>query len=152
MSCNRLDVIEAVQEFLDDVHMKYRIDENVFSFSMTIDSSLSSVDVKIYCDETRIAIYALSPLNARPQTMDDVMSFITYANYDMVHGCFEMDLSDGEIRFRNICRFDSKVPSKLELLMTFETAINMMKKFGDGLLKMFIGIDDPESAYKACIE
>lgn len=44
--------------------------------------------------------YSVSPLKVPPEKRHVVMEFITRANYGMVLGNFELDLSDGEVRYR----------------------------------------------------
>jgi hypothetical protein len=51
-------------------------------------------------DDQHIVVYAECPLTAPEERRAQVMEFITRANFGLAVGNFELDLDDGEIRFR----------------------------------------------------
>ncbi len=47
-----------------------------------------------------VAFYSLLPLDVPEAHREDVARVLTHANYALQIGCFEIDLSDGEVTFR----------------------------------------------------
>jgi len=48
----------------------------------------------------QLLFYSMSPLNVPEDKRASVMEFLTRANYGLVLGNFEMDLNDGEVRYK----------------------------------------------------
>lgn len=53
-------------------------------------------------DERQLVFYSIHPDNVPIERYPMMMEFITRANYGMITGNFEMDLRDGEIRFKTV--------------------------------------------------
>src|SRR5262249_12668701 len=51
-------------------------------------------------DDQQVIVYAECPLSAPADRRDATMEFVTRANFALAIGNFELDLDDGEIRFR----------------------------------------------------
>lgn len=51
-------------------------------------------------EEQQILYYSICPRRVEPKDRANMAEFITRANYGMVIGNFEMDYSDGEVRFK----------------------------------------------------
>jgi hypothetical protein len=59
-------------------------------------------DVAVVADDStaRLVVYSLLPNPAPPPRRPEVAEFLTRANHRLVLGNFELDLGDGEIRFK----------------------------------------------------
>ena len=98
-------------------------------------------------DEKQMMFYSRSPINATPDSRQALALFFTRANYGMVLGNFELDLDDGEMRYK--VSIDAE---EVELTHTFlknfsYTAVVTMDRYLPGILKVMAGID-PEEAIK----
>ena len=51
-------------------------------------------------DQYRFIFYSVCPINAPEEKRPAMAEFITRANYGMIIGNFEMDFSDGEVRYK----------------------------------------------------
>lgn len=150
MSASIETVIAAVRDHLEDTHINYSLEDDIFSFGIGLDSDMSRVDVKIHCRPNVITVYAIAPLKVRERVRDKVMSFITYANYGLRRGNFEMDLNDGEVRYKNAYFIGAEGPTELEILAAVSTPMLMMNKYGDGLIRVMFCDADPQAACFAC--
>ena len=71
-----------------------------------------------------------------------------------LYGNFEFDLDDGEVVFK----YSSIVPEGADLDYDYFDhivllSLAMLDKYADGLIAMMLGYsDDPEGAYKKCME
>lgn len=143
-------VLSIVRDFLDRMDIRYKTTDYTCKFGMNLNSRLSSVDVEIRCYDGLFIVYATAPLHASPDKRDDVMSFITFANYGLQRGNFEMDQNDGEIRYKDFLSFGEVFPSDHEVSSTISIPMLMMNRYGDGLINVMFNNADPEEACKAC--
>eukprot|EP00339_Tiarina_fusa_P013776 CAMPEP_0117022642 /NCGR_PEP_ID=MMETSP0472-20121206/16991_1 /TAXON_ID=693140 ORGANISM="Tiarina fusus, Strain LIS" /NCGR_SAMPLE_ID=MMETSP0472 /ASSEMBLY_ACC=CAM_ASM_000603 /LENGTH=437 /DNA_ID=CAMNT_0004728553 /DNA_START=124 /DNA_END=1440 /DNA_ORIENTATION=- len=99
-------IVDKAIVFLDNVGIVHRKRNDlpngrtVFSFGTQL--STCNLDNRLDVRETSkvVAFYSISPLRI-PETKRQVaMEFFTRANYDLLHGCFEFDLRDGEFRYK----------------------------------------------------
>lgn len=51
-------------------------------------------------DDDQVAFYSLLPDEVEEEHREAVATLITHANYGLVVGSFEIDLTDGDVRFR----------------------------------------------------
>ena len=75
-------------------------DECVITMGMSIDKTLKGGYQRIVCDDFMCIIYSCIRLKADEQSRASVMEYLTRINFTLSYGSFDMDLDDGEIRFR----------------------------------------------------
>lgn len=56
-------------------------------------------------EEHRAVFLALAPFTVAPDRRADMAMLLTRANFGLPEGCFELDLDDGELRFRTAAHF-----------------------------------------------
>ena len=100
----RPDLAAQIKIYLDGEGLKYSFDsENgIFRFKMSLGDTglIGHVDERIIVKKDAFQVQCISPLNAPENTRVEVAVFITYVNYRMVAGDFEMDFSDGEVMYK----------------------------------------------------
>ncbi|MGQ9533555.1 MAG: YbjN domain-containing protein [Desulfotomaculales bacterium] len=92
---------EAVDEFLKAQHLEcHRPRENVFLVPVRADEG--GWQVLIIVDELRSFIVVLStlPVSAPPDRRADTAVLLNHINWTLAVGNYELDASDGEVRFR----------------------------------------------------
>ena len=93
-------------------------------------------------------------INAKKKNFGNLALFLAYVNDGMRYGNFEFDLDDGEVVFK----YSSIVPEGADLDYDYFDhivllSLAMLDKYADGLIAMMLGYsDDPEGAYKKCME
>ena len=95
--------------------------------------------------EKQLMFYSRSPIIAPEDRRQAMALFFTLANYSMVIGNFELDLSDGEMRYK--VSIDAE---EIELTHTFlknfsYTAVLTMDRYLPGIMKVLAGIDPWEA-------
>jgi len=58
------------------------------------------VAARVLEEDQRLVFYAFVPEDTAEDRRDEMMRFVTRANYGMIVGNFELDLGDGEVRFK----------------------------------------------------
>ncbi len=92
-------------------------------------------------NEKQLMFYCRAPLNATENARMAIAEFFTLANYGMVVGNFELDLSDGEMRYKV-----SVDAEGIELTTGFlknfcYTSVVSMDRYLPGIMKVLAGLE-----------
>ena len=137
-------MFQVLVQFLNEEKFKFELEEDSKIATLFISGSsgtwmgLAKVDE----DNEQMVFYSIIPSRVAPEIRPIVMEYITRANYNLIMGNFEMDLEDGEIRFKTSIDFSGeKLTKRLVKNIIFYNLI-AMDRFLDGLMQvMFNGID-----------
>ncbi len=143
---------DAIKAYLNSQDYKYDYDstKDRFSYNMSLDSKIRECDVSIFVHDDGFNVYAYSPISPKPSdsaSMAEVAEFITRANYTLNLGSFEMDYSDGELRYKTSIKCFDSIPSQKEIEWLVDIPTYMVEKFGDGLAMVILMGTDAEEAF-----
>jgi len=145
------DLIDLVRDYLDEegYHYEYHADKGFLELGFNLKSKLKEVRMIVDFKKHGFIVLALAPLNADKDNLGEILKYIAMANYGLVNGNFELDVRDGEIRY--------KVWTGTEGLATLpkpiiEDAINipcaMMDRYGNGIAALALGFSDADAEIK----
>ncbi|WP_141211659.1 YbjN domain-containing protein [Pseudanabaena sp. SR411] len=98
-------------------------------------------------EENRLFVfYSVCPVKTTPENRLAVSEFIMLANYGMLIGNFEMDMSDGEIRFKTSVGLGQLDWSDELAKVAVYTNVFSMNQYLSGLLKVMGGDILPRNA------
>ncbi len=103
-------------------------------------------------DVSQILIYSIFPVHVPAARRSEVSEFLTRANYGQARGCFEMNLEDGETRYRTSVEYGHEAVSEKRFIPALK---NNLLCYGDhlkGLEDIIAGRIDPKSAINAILE
>lgn len=83
--------------------------------------------------------YVSAPQKAPAENLPAVAEFITRANWGLRIGNFELDYSDGEVRFKSAYDYESGGLVPLQLRNTMAPAVRTMDIYMNGLLAVMFG-------------
>ncbi|MGO4547996.1 YbjN domain-containing protein [Paenibacillus sp. 2TAB23] len=93
---------ETVDQLLDGWNWSFlREDSDLLSVKFSGDSGQWTVLIATDEDKSLCLIYSVYPVMVPEARRSDAMDWMTEVNYNLPIGCFEMDLADGELRFRS---------------------------------------------------
>jgi hypothetical protein len=134
---SRSNLLELVMEYLDNLGWNYVVsDEKTLRFPITCDNG------KYYCtliaDENRkfICLYTVLPNYIPIDKRSEISEFITRANYGMNLGNFEMDFSDGEVRFKTSMTIYDQLPGENDFSCLIHTNIGTMDNYMKGIMSV----------------
>ncbi len=114
----------------------------------TEDAAWSSFAVA-FEEAQQVALYGVLPFAVGPERRADALELITRINYGQVIGNFEMDLDDGELRFKTSLDFDG-AELTLELLrQLFAANVAVMSHYLPAILAVVLRSRDAQSALAA---
>lgn len=109
-------------------------------------SRLSEIQLIIHLRDDHIIIYAVSPVTANEKSLEKTAVYLTGCNEDIIYGNFELNLSTGEVRFKNVLSCTDVLPSGQTVKDMVNIPILMFERYGDGLLDVIYAGKDPVAA------
>ncbi len=97
-------------------------------------------------DLQQFVFYAIATFRVPEQARSAVAEFITRANYGLRIGNFEMDYSDGEIRYKSGIDFEGEQLTLNLIKYTIYPVVQTMDHYLPGLLKVSFGGQNPLEA------
>jgi Uncharacterized conserved protein len=93
-----------------------------------------------------LVFISIFPVQAPPKKRARCAELLTRINYDLIHGCFEMDFEDGEIRFRtSIGALDLPIaPKQVEHLIF--TNLSTMDRYIAPIMRVLYTSERPDDA------
>ena len=76
----------------------------------------------------------------------DVMEYLTRANYGLLLGNFELDLNDGEVRFKCAIDVEGGEVTHTQYQNLLYVAVSMLDRYFPGLQRVIQGSADPAAA------
>lgn len=96
-----LNAYRAVQEHLTRNNFKYDTHDDDLVISLTVNGEDLPIKTIIRFMDERELMQVLCYVPSAPEDKRmDMAVAVAVANYGLVNGCFDFDMSDGEIRFR----------------------------------------------------
>jgi hypothetical protein len=97
-------------------------------------------------EQDQFVFYSIFPVRTPPERVGEVAEFITRSNYGMIIGNFELDYSDGEIRYKT--SVDVEEVDGIEPLVRHLIYANVltMDKYFPGLMRVLYAGIDPADA------
>ncbi|WP_017663719.1 YbjN domain-containing protein [Baaleninema simplex] len=97
-------------------------------------------------EDEQLLIYSLAPLKVPPEKRPAIAELLTRANYGMVIGNFEMDYSDGEIRYKTSIDVEGSQLDNALIKQLLYTNLLMMDKYLPAIEAVINGEQTPEEA------
>ena len=150
-------IAQAVQTFLTEQEWQYEFNEEqgAFQFAIMLNGRLRAMECLIHIFSADLIVYGLIPAigaNAEdPEEMNEMLRFLTMANYKLRNGNFEMDCSDGEIRYK--CFIDCRgldAPTQKMIRNALSCTASMFERFGQGILNILFADMDAQDAMALC--
>ena len=135
-------VYETICKALDARDWKYKRFDEDLTISCGARGDDLPMDIIIMLNTQAQVVSVLSPMpyKVAEEKRVDVALAIAIANYGLVNGSFDYDLSDGEIRFRMVSSFrDSVLGEELFDYMVMVTA-STVDRYNDRFLMISKGI------------
>ena len=148
-------MVEVVKKFLDGGFdgdkWNYEVHEEIAFIGGIGGLQGKITDLRFYIivgDET-VTCYHTAPIKAPLEQRAAISEFITRANYGLTNGNFEMDFSDGELRYKttisqhDLLRNDAAAFRSMRVLMMLGPS--MWQRYGDNLAALLFGYTDNKS-------
>ena len=103
----------------------------------------ASVSFRMYFqareDQEQLMVYTIGPNLVPEAQRAEVMEYLTRANYGLIIGNFEMDLSDGEVRYKVSVDVEGSKLVPLMVKNMIGASVSMMDRYYPGALGIAFG-------------
>ena len=134
----------AVEHYLQsqEWHYKFEEERNLFTMTMGL-KKIDSSKIYIRIGEDYVTTYAMLPTHVREDKRDVVCRYITRANYGLRNGNLEMDLDDGEVRYKTYFSAKNRIPNQEEIERYVDISFLTLDRYAEGLMKiLYADLDD----------
>ena len=144
-------IVDAIRDWLDedDWHYEYDAEKHLIKMGINLKSKIKSgriyVDIKKDC----YLVYLYAPISGDKDNIGELTKYLTMANYGLLNGNFELDVRDGEIRYKTYVNCDgleSLSPAVIE--DSVYVGCVMMDRYGDGIAALALGFSDADTEIK----
>jgi len=90
-------------------------------------------------EQAQFVFYSICPVNAPENKLSPVAEFITRANYGTIIGNFELDYTDGEIRYKTSIDVEGSTLTFSQIKQLVYTNVMMMDEYLPGIMSVIDG-------------
>lgn len=101
---------EAVRRFLTSVDFRFREESDKFSFCVNAKQGHFDMTVRTQEPLDRIIVHARLPLNVPEETRLAMSDLLGRIDWDLMFGCFAMDMRNGELRYKTAINLEGVFP------------------------------------------
>jgi hypothetical protein len=120
--------------------------KNAFSMGFTGKNGDFRCYAVVRADLEEFLFYVVAPVRVPETVRPATAEFITRANYGMRIGNFELDYSDGEVRYKSSINFENETLSEETIRNTLYPAVHTIDRYLPGLLRVSFGGATPVEA------
>lgn len=142
----------TIKEALEERSLIFRTSHEddtrtVFELGMALENGRCDTFIDLRTDTHTILIFVVNPNFVPANRRTLVSEFLTRANYGIILGNFEMDFTDGEIRYKTSYAFDDTFPTSKEVfLRNLYTSFNTMDRYLPGIMAVMYANLTPSHA------
>ena len=143
-------IYKVITDFLDadDWNYTFDADKELIRTGVKLNNKLQNTRLLIDLRDDKYLVFATMNLRVEESARQEMANLLTRINYQLIFGCFEMDFSDGEVRFRMAVDCDDCLPSQAVVKDSIIIPEMMMEKYGDAILMVLMGFSNAENAMR----
>lgn len=145
MAVTMTDVIRYLNH--EEWHYELHEDKNYVMMHMKLQSVENCACILSPVDTSTLLCYTVFPIKVPEERRVAVAEFLTRANYGLYHGNFEMDFSDGEVRYKTtgMAPQDESIDPDITGRM-IRLAVMMLDRYALGILAVATANEEPAKA------
>lgn len=113
-----MTLMQEVAAALDDASWPLTFIEGEHGFHTTVVAETGewALSLRVIEDGRQVICYSFPELDVPADRREDIAILLTRINFGLVLGCFELDLDDGEVRYRTALDLEDTVATSALLL------------------------------------
>ncbi|MEM9454762.1 MAG: YbjN domain-containing protein [Myxococcota bacterium] len=136
-------ILERIQSFLKE-HFEAEglepLDDDSLAFQLAVDDGREWGCIALAEEDAeQLMFYSVLTEQAAPARVHEVMRFVTMANYGLPVGNFELDLDDGEVRFKTSIDLENLELTGQVCRNVVELNLMLMELYYDGAIAVIRG-------------
>jgi hypothetical protein len=145
---NAQRAFETLGQFLEeDEWYPQRLDEkHVYRMGFNGKNARVACFAQIRMELEQFLFYVIAPMKVPEPDRLAVAEYLTRANYGLRIGNFELDLRDGEVRYKSSLDFEGSELTAAWIERAIYPAVQTMDRYLPGLMSVLYGPQSPEEA------
>lgn len=145
------DIARCITDYLDADDWNYLLDEQkeLIRMELRIRSRMQKVDILMDLRDDKYVVFMTYPLGVDPEDRPAVADLLNRINYSLLFGCFEMDSTDGTVRFRLAVDCADSLPSREIVKNSLLRPASSCQKYGNAIVRVIMGVASPEEAFNS---
>lgn len=141
---------KVVLEYLQSQNQKPEaLSESIYKWTTAGSNGQYNMYVQFREQQEQVVFYAQLMDKVPAERRKDAMLFITMANYGMVLGNFEMDVNDGEVRFKTSADHEGSTFTATQAKNYTVATLVTIDRYATGLKQVIFGGASPAEAIAA---
>jgi hypothetical protein len=151
---NREKMVISIKAWLKKMKWQYDFDadKSIFTMGVSLDGAINKVRVVMLVKDSFYLVYVMSCIGCS-DNMTETIRFLTMANYGLINGNFEIDVRDGEIRYKTYvnCSDMESLPEQI-ISDSVMCACHTFRKYSSGIAALCLNpkSSTPEDEIKKC--
>ena len=149
-------IMDAIRRNFDDAHWNYSYEESdqdgdeVIRMGMRTKQLENCRTIVVGHGNEGFTVYSISPVKVPEEARLRVAEYLTRANYALTIGNFELDFSDGEVRYK-VTNFCGDIDLDQEVIdRQVGCGYSMMDRYFPGIMKvMYSGVSPADAIEEA---
>lgn len=148
-------IANTINAFLteDEWHFSFDEQHGLFKFGLNLKGRIKNVRSIVDVKNDEYVVYAISPIGADEndeKRMAVMAEFICRANYGLKNGNFELDMRDGEIRYKSFVDCEGLTPTTEMVRNSIHCPAAMFDRYGAGIVDIIFGNSTAREAVAKC--
>ena len=145
-------MVNTVCEALESVGYRYqkiveKQIQSVFKLGLAMENGRVDCFIDIRIPDKQVLISAVCPVVIGENKRKPISEFISRANSNLIIGAFDLDFSDGELKYKCNYVYDDTYPQSEEVfLKNLFTSFHMLDKYMPGIMAVLYANLDPRIA------
>lgn len=141
---------DRIMDYLNELGWVFNVENAKRIIRFGVKAENGKLDVIIHWQESTniVKCFSILPNNIPENKRVTVVDFLNRANYGLNIGNFELDMEDGEVRYRTFL-LDYREVDMQEIQHFIHVNLNMMDKYMSGILQVSLAGTSPADAIKA---
>ena len=144
----REQIVDAVRDWLDsgDWNYDYDAEKKLIKTGISLDCKLKKCMIIIEFNDDSYRVLFVPPISGDKNDLGELMKYLTMANYGLKNGNFELDVTDGEIRYKSYVNTQGLEHLSEEIIKdSIVVCYAMMERYGNGIAALAMGFSDAET-------
>ncbi len=136
-------ILEAVKIFLEEDKWPYNQlnGKTVYRTAFEGDNGSITCYIQEREEQQQLVIYSLFPVRVPDALLPQIAEFTTRVNYGMVIGNFELDYTDGEVRYKtSVDTEDSEIQQAVIRHLIYANVLTMDRYFSGLMRVIYAGV------------
>lgn len=145
---NALQAFETLGQFLteDEWHPQRLDDKTMYRMGFSGKNGDTTCYAQVRVELEQFLFYVIAPTKVPEGERVAAAEFITRANYGLRIGNFELDFSDGEVRYKSSIDFEGEPLTPGLIKHAIYPAVQTMDRYLPGLMSVTYGSKSPSQA------